>query len=262
MAFEKMVFGNAAPSRPDVAVAISGSRRDMLRLRLSVSAAGAEKLAVTAGQRFAVLWGTGGDAGTILLRLYDAGPCQFKHFGQRGGGAVFAQCGWHASFDVPRAMTACTAMPEKDGAIVITLPDPWPEKPFSGPRGRHARGAVTAVPAAATAATSPAPLQVTENGITISFEKDQEQVCHGQHRLDVTARQALALRALAKKLGQPVGRSWLMNELWPGKSAADCHRPFDQLIRDLTDGVKKLGLQIVFAGTGYTLMRAKGRGAG
>lgn len=80
----------------------------------------------------------------------------------------------------------------------------------------------------------------------------------------VTDRQSLALDRLAAHLGKPVGRSWLMNELFPGKSAAEVHKDFDALIREVTAAVPALGMVLVCTsgakggGTMYAL-RARAR---
>lgn len=110
------------------------------------------------------------------------------------------------------------------------------------------------------AAKSLAP--VTYNGLTVSFARNAEKVTLGKKSIDVTARQALAIARLANKMGTPVGRSWLMNEVFPGKSAAEVHKDFDLMIRDIVAAVPPLGLLLVQqsapgGGTTYSLMRRR-----
>jgi hypothetical protein len=80
--------------------------------------------------------------------------------------------------------------------------------------------------------------------------------------MDVTDRQAQALDRLSDHLGKPVGRSWLMNELFPGKSAAEVHTEFDALIREITAAAPALGLVLVTqsgAKSGGTMYALKAR---
>lgn len=58
-------------------------------------------------------------------------------------------------------------------------------------------------------------------------------------------RQAQALDRLAAHLGKPVGRSWLMNEVFPGKQAREVHGEFDALIREVTAAASSLGMVLV-----------------
>lgn len=60
-----------------------------------------------------------------------------------------------------------------------------------------------------------------------------------------TDRQALALDRLSAHLGKPVGRSWLMNELFPGRQAREVHGEFDALIREITAAAPALGMVLV-----------------
>jgi hypothetical protein len=71
----------------------------------------------------------------------------------------------------------------------------------------------------------------------------------GKRELEITDRQAHALDRLADHFGKSVGRSWLMNEVFPGKSAAEVHKDFDIMIRDITAAVPALGLVLVTQST-------------
>lgn len=76
-------------------------------------------------------------------------------------------------------------------------------------------------------------------------------------------RQAQALDRLAAHLGKAVGRSWLMNEVFPGKAAAEVHGDFDAIMREIAAAVPALGLVLVCASapngaTTYSL-RARAR---
>lgn len=59
--------------------------------------------------------------------------------------------------------------------------------------------------------------------------------------------QTLALDRLAAHFGKPVGRAWLMNEIFPGKQAREVHRQFDALMREVTAAVPARGLVLVCA---------------
>ena len=52
-----------------------------------------------------------------------------------------------------------------------------------------------------------------------------------------TDRHSLALDRLAAHLGKPVGRSWLMNEIFPGRPAAEVHGQFDALMREVAAAI-------------------------
>lgn len=62
-----------------------------------------------------------------------------------------------------------------------------------------------------------------------------------------TDRRAQALDRLAAHLGKPVGRSWLMNELFPGKQAREVHGNFDALMREVAAAAPALGFVVVCA---------------
>jgi hypothetical protein len=81
--------------------------------------------------------------------------------------------------------------------------------------------------------------------------------------MEITDRQAHALDRLADHFGKAVGRSWLMNEIFPGKPAAEVHKDFDIMIRDITAAVPALGLVLVTqsargGGTMYALRARSG----
>lgn len=252
MAFEETQT-SANKSRPDATASVNGSQREKLRIVFAFSPDLAERLNLTVGQRHRVLIGTGTDAGKARLIARDDSSSQLRVIG-RGHGVLVINGGRHQSFAVPRVQAACTVKRIDKQTIEITLPDPWPEKPFGKPTGVHSHAKST--PPAAAAAVS-RPLQITENGISISFVKGAERIHYGKKQVDVTARQASAALVFASRLGKPIGRSWLMTELWPTKTAEECHRDFDLLIRDLTDAFKRVGLQLMLTGTGYIL---RGRG--
>lgn len=83
------------------------------------------------------------------------------------------------------------------------------------------------------------------NGVTVSFALNEERVTYGGKSINVTTRQAHAVERMARSLGKQIGRSWLMNEIFPGKKAAEVHMEFDKLILSLKDAVPKLGLMLI-----------------
>lgn len=276
MAFEETTLKPKTP-RADVMASIGGSKPESLTLTLSFSAACAAQLGIRDTDRMKVLVGTERDEGSIRLVPDREGAVRALQF--RRNGIIVVRCGHHSTFVKPRQKAACpeSARIEKGKVIEIKLPAAWPEKPFRNGGGAPAHKTRQSIDAPqpeqlsaaepGTPAEGPSPARarakpvlpvtptgtVTENGVTISFARNAEKVTYGKKTIDATARQAVAVAALAKSFGKSVGRSWLMNELWPGKPAHEVHRDFDILIRDLSIELPKIGLMLV-KGDGYALM--------
>ena len=269
MPFEETTSSKTKNLRADVMASIGGAKPETLSLTLSFSEKCAAELGISENEAIKVLVGTGKDEGLIRLVPDPNGLCRALRF-KRNGIAVI-RCGHHPSFTKPREKSACNEFARiEKGKIEIKLPAAWPEKPFRNGGGAplHKRGLVniSAAKQASSAASALQPQshptgQITEHGVTISFTRNAEKVIYGKKAIDVTARQALAIAALAKNFGKSVGRSWLMNELWPGQPVAAVHRDFDILIRDLSEAVQKLGLMLI-KGDGYTLTAARNKNAG
>lgn len=289
MPFEETVFRAAASVRADVMASISGARADTLALTLSITEKCASELGIGDKDKLRVLIGSGADQGKLRLIRDSAGRGTAHKIGR--GGVLVIHCGNHASFDKPREKSTCPSFQrnEKAKAIDIVLPNEWPEKPFRKPGGGKAKNAQvrSTTAAAAEAEELPgfklrgAPIAACEkdeipgvksistpsgtatyNGLSVSFVRNAEKVTVGKKSIDVTARQALAIARLANKMGTPVGRSWLMNEVFPGKSAAEAHKDFDLMIRDIVAAVPPLGLLLVQqsapgGGTTYSLMKRR-----
>ena len=271
MAFEETTLKPKTP-RADVMASIGGSKPESLTLTLSFSAGCAAQLGISDTDRMKVLVGTEKDEGSIRLVPDREGAFRALQF--RRNGIIVVRCGHHPTFVKPREKAACPefARIEKGKVIEIKLPAAWPEKPFRNGcgAGAHKTPRSTPPPEQAnstepTPAGKPAPTPeraaptaklsgtITEHGVTICFARNAENVSYGKKTIDATARQAVAVAALAKSFGKSVGRSWLMNELWPGKPAHEVHRDFDILIRDLSIELPKIGLMLV-KGDGYALM--------
>lgn len=79
--------------------------------------------------------------------------------------------------------------------------------------------------------------------------------------METTDRRAQAIARLTDNFGKAVGRSWLMNEVFPGKPAADVHAEFDILIREVTAALPALGMMLVTQSTpdGATTYALKAR---
>lgn len=130
MPFEETTVPASAIKRPDIAVCISGTRKETLKLNIYVTASYAKEIGLEEYGRYRVFVGTGADAGKIRIVSDDDSNFQLNGIG-KGEKTFRMVCGNHPSFDTPRKQTACIIIKKKEGTFDITLPDQWPEGEWS-----------------------------------------------------------------------------------------------------------------------------------
>lgn len=239
------------PPRADVVATISGARPEALKLRLSFSLAGAERLGIALGNRYRVLVGTGADIGRLRLQRRDDANSQVIRIGR---GAIVLACGHHPSFKLPRSPEACLdAIARDDGTLEIQLPDPWPRNAFNRQPGRAAG---KAKPEAEQEAPVARPTVIEHGGMTISLDKGRESFTWNDKTVALTAQEAIVVHALTLQFGKPVSAAALVEQLWVGRSVRQATADLDALMQTVNAKLRSAGFNAFNGGFGWILMAA------
>ncbi len=102
-------------------------------------------------------------------------------------------------------------------------------------------------------AAPPAGKGETYHGVTIDFTEDDESVSFRGKTIEVTTRQAVLLKLLARPMPQPVAESFLIKACWHPvpKDAAAMLR---QTVDDLRSALVAIGLDLrAVKGVGYQI---------
>ena len=282
MAFERLEVRAPAGGRPGKPAAITLSCMGNAK-RPAVCISLSEELRIAAGffdtTKFDVLIGQGDDSGRLRLVASNTGIVPARVF--KTTKAYFVNLGFVPEIGTVRAKrTPADARVIKGGTVEIDIPDfdrggdedvvvkapavktasaiaaimadpasrPADKKSANGKSGNGKRGNGHAPAPAA------GPMVETYNGVSIDFAEDDERVTFKSKTTEITAEQALLIRALARPRPAPVAEAFLISQVWkksPPKYATEQLRAMTQ---ELQNGLKPLGLDLKkIPGVGYQL---------
>jgi hypothetical protein len=131
------------------------------------------------------------------------------------------------------------------------------------------RAAAAAPPAKPTAPFAPKPASsaaparaigeppFTANGVTVSFDKDEERITFAGKETEITYRQALICAALAKAMPNAVNRGFLITRVFGLRPPATAEMVLDQIAIDLGKALPTIGLKLRNTkGVGFALEAA------
>jgi hypothetical protein len=282
MAFERLEVQAKAGGRlgKPASVTLScvgGAKRPAACISLS------EELRIAAGffdtTKFDVLIGRGEDSGRLRLVASKYGIVKARVF--KTTKAYFVNLGFVPEIGTVRAKrTPTDARVIEGGTVEIDIPDfdrggdedvvvKAPAVKTPAIQAASAIAAIMADPASTPAdkksangksgnghAPAPAadPMVETYNGVSIDFAEDDERVTFKSKTTEITAEQALLIRALARPRPTPVAEAFLISQVWkksPPKYATEQLRAMTQ---ELQKGLKPLGLELKkVPGVGYQL---------
>lgn len=224
---------------------------------VAIGAALALEAGFTAASRFSILFGTEEDAGRLRVHAEANGVIAARAL---KGGGLLLNLGYVPVLGVePCKKKPTEAKLVAPDIIELEIPDFREGRQKLLPPPAVSR-TESPPPKATTPLAKPEPVTPppsakgeTYHGITISFKEDDESVSFRGKVIEVTTRQAVLVKLLARPMPQPVAESFLTKACWH-PVPKDAPSVLRQMVDDLRSPLVTIGLDLrPVKGVGYQI---------